>query len=246
MKKNRNIVIALIVLIMYGGLIIARNNQEIFLRANQQYESAHYQEALNFYKSIEKKGNCVWYNMGNCAYQLHDYSWALVYWLRAIAGSSAVEYKGLMRNIDLVEGVAGKVQERYFWSDMFLFLYRLFHSWSLLFLQLLGIICWYMLFFLRKKRFKKTVYNFCLFLVICILMVSSVGMAVKCAHDYYQQGVVCCDKQDLLVGPHADYCVLAQLSKAERVTVYKKIPGWYKVKAGKFVGWVSSDSLEVV
>lgn len=64
----------------------ATTAQELFLQANQLYTQKQYQKALELYGQMPAKGPAVWYNMGNCAHQLHDDLHALLYWKRAEHG----------------------------------------------------------------------------------------------------------------------------------------------------------------
>ena len=59
-------------LLVLTGICSART-QEIFLQANKKYKEKEYNQALDMYRSIEHKGQAIWYKMGKCAYKLTDY-----------------------------------------------------------------------------------------------------------------------------------------------------------------------------
>ena len=76
-----------------------KNNEELFLQANQQYDAGNYAQAIEIYESIAPHGRGVDYNLGNCWYQQGEYAQAIACWLRAQRGASRNEQASIAHNI---------------------------------------------------------------------------------------------------------------------------------------------------
>src|SRR5437016_1843564 len=96
--------------------IIFASEEELFLRANKYYAEKDYNNALQTYDMISKKGSAVLYNMGNCYFHQQDYPYALVHWSRAEVGANNDEYNRIQHNKKRALCALGKQKEQPWWQ----------------------------------------------------------------------------------------------------------------------------------
>ena len=102
MKKS---LLILLMSLTVGSFALGLTSEEVFLRANLFYEKGDMKEALKSYKEIEPKGQAVWYNMGNCYYQLKENAEAILCWKRAGKGSTTSSlYDKIEKNVGTLSG----------------------------------------------------------------------------------------------------------------------------------------------
>jgi len=224
-------------------LICNGSDEELFLRANKYGEQQEWEQALGSYKSIEQKGSLVWYNMGNCCYHLKDYAEALIYWKRAQQGASRIVYTQSKQNQRMLARQLNK-ETSVNWVQRFyeFFVYNLVGI-SLLFLQVLFLLCWVLLFFLQQYQGKR--FFFATLVVMTLNGLIGVGMVVK-----YKQtdkiGIIITDNTNVFAGPSQEYHLLNKLNYIDQVTIQGIKPDWYKVKYATGAGWVTAAAIQVV
>jgi len=233
--------IAALFFIFVHSFSFARNKEEAFLQANRCYQEKKYDNALDLYDSIEKKGTATWYNMGNCAYKLNKHVDAFVFWRRARRGANKKELDDIRTNIAVVHEFLGKTEEPSWFEK---FVENLFDRFSLFAFQFLFLFSWLFLFasiwFFRSKKI--------IFLVLFLPLnlVLGVMLFMKNKTIVYPCAVVKKPATTLLAGPDKDYHVLGKLSVTDEVSVLETRKEWCKVKAGSLAGWTLADKLEVV
>lgn len=228
--------------------IVAGNDEELFLRGNKYYAQGNYENALNAYDSICSKGYIVLYNMGNCFFHRDDYAQALVYWSRAQKGATPQMYQNIMQNKAIAFKKLGK-QQPYTITDKlvkgvgFLSVYV-----SLLVLQIIFLIIWFVLMVLRRKKYSEMVrlkkithISICFFMVI-------VGTILTVEYLYHDIGhaIVVKKEAKLLNGPDNAFQVISPLVYAEDVTIKEAREGWYKIQYADMLGWVEESVIKVI
>lgn len=222
-------------------IIRAGNEEELFLRANKSYEKHDCKQALALYQSMKNKGRAVLYNMGNCFYHLGDYPQALVCWKQAERGAAYTECCDIAHNQLLLSHRLGKKIVYTWWQRLYIYISYRVASFSVLFLQLLFLICWFSLFFLFNRF---GINKFSVFIFIVTVLVG-VSLGVK-----YKQETECIaivmKKTPVFVGPDKNYHELAQLDLADQVTIEEEQNSWYKIKHVAGVGWVESEAVQII
>src|SRR5579863_280151 len=107
--------------------VVAGNDEEFFLRGNKYYEQKDYDNALQSYVMMSKKGRTVLYNMGNACFHKGDYADALVYWSRAEVGATPQEYHLIARNKEHVFAIMNKQVDKSIKHKIMKLLYHMFH-----------------------------------------------------------------------------------------------------------------------
>lgn len=224
------------------GIAYAINNQEIFLQANKEYQEKNYEKALTLYSKIKEKGAATWYNMGNCHYELGHEADALICWKRSQKGASAAIKKDSAYNIDLVMYGEEKLHEPTGFAKLAALLKSVWHTGSLLGLQLLFLLLWAALWIAIRlsKRGKK--YKVASFVLAVLIVPLGCNVAFRYVQTRLGMAMVHTDAK-LYAGPNDKYHVVGELSAKDQLTVYTKMDNWYKVAHGKQVGWVSAAAV---
>lgn len=221
----------------------SQNKRERFLQAHELYQQGQYQEALARYQEFTDKSSAVWYNMGNCAYQLGDYMHALLYFKRAEREATPHEYPHIVHNISMTHQQLGlpSVSNNVSFFDAVRVQVR---TVPLLLMQLLLLVLWFAalgaLWLLSHNRFKK--------IIIGLLIVAWSILALVCWRKYHDEqaeyALVMNDKSTLFVAPNAAYHAVGELPKGVAVKVDEKRKGWYKVQANSKKGWMRQEDVE--
>lgn len=228
------------VCMILGGALYATSNQEYYLRGNKLYEEGAYQDALTNYERIEKKGNGLWHNMGNCCYYLERYDDARVYWHRAQRSASYDDYCALATNIALLDApVANNVQTAY---ESWIFWVRArTASVSLLFMQLLTLCIWFLLFFALRRRWHAV-----LIIALIVMSIVCIWLSIDMQQQRCQRYAITKDATPMYVGPNDSYHEQGSVPHARSVRIIDERDGWYKIAHKKLAGWVQADKLTQV
>lgn len=235
----RKMIVACILLV--GTLSGARDVEETFLRANKYYQDKQYEEAFELYNSIECKGCATWHNMGNSAFRLNKHVDALVYWRKAQRDATAREFDELQKNIDTVYERLGRTPQG---SAAGRFIDNLLGRFSLLSLQLLFLVLWFLLFVViwLTRRHKKTV----LTVLIPLNLLLGTATFMKYRSHWNPPAVVVKNSSTIFAGPDQNYHVMGTAHLADELKVIQRRGKWYKVRGNGLAGWALADTLEIV
>ena len=217
--------------------------QKAFAHANNLYDQKKYEEALQRYGLIDKKGSAALYNMGNCAFQLQKYVDAIVYWRRALKNCSYKNRADIEYNIAMAYKKFGYVSQKTFLSRLGESIYDFTSIFSLLWLQILFLFFWFMFFvsWLWLQRFRVFAFVFLLSLNLFI------GAFLLVRYRYLQYSVaIVKDATTLFSGPDSNYHKVGDVRAADQVRIKEKFGEWYKAKNNGLVGWIKSEKVEII
>lgn len=231
-----------LILLCSAAESVAHSSRSIVARASAAYQNEDFEIAKKEYASLSSKGPGVWFNLGNCEYELGNYPEAIIAWKRAQGGASC----NLLHRIDTqIIDAYEKAGVAYKQSATFSFLdwgVRCIHPF---FLQFLFLLCWYLLWILiitpRQIPFKTIYYVILGVLIAC----SGLFLMRYYTLNVYRSALVV-KRGQLLVGPHEQYDALNELSLLQDVQIREERPGWYKVATNDQMGWVMADSIETI
>lgn len=220
-------------------ICFASKNEEAFLGANKLYSEKKYKEALNLYKSIEKKGPVTFYNMGNCEFKLENHVGAIICWHKAKKFASYPMLSDIRYNIELGYEKLGISQDKNSWQEVKDYI----NLFSLFSLQTMFLFFWFLFFgffiFLKKLRV--------VFLTTTLLvnLVLASVLSVKYNSRNYPTAIAK-STVEVFVGPNEQYHQVGKISAVDKVVVQKIDKKWYKVNRNGVAGWVLSDKLEII
>jgi hypothetical protein len=211
-----------------------RNDNETFLQAQQAYEHHDLQKALDLYKSIEPKGDAVWFNMGVCAFEQGDKAYALYYWNQAKKSASPKTYKQVKEALTHVQD-EGNLRRNAVGNFLeFNSTYLSIGGWQLvvLFELFIFLLLW---FFARRMR------RFLLIGVALIIVYSSILLwfAHKRAVDI--PAIVKAEHASMYIAPNNKLASIGTLKRGTAVIILKKEDSWYKVGYLNKNGWMNAD-----
>jgi hypothetical protein len=229
-----------------GALVVAMGayaseSEELFLRANREYQEHHYEKALELYTMITEKGSATWHNMGNCACNLKQPLDALVYWRKAQRGCRLSEFDELQKNIDGMYSQLQKTPTRGPWAQ---FLDKYIHRFSLLFFQIFFLLVWCLLFVVMwlNHRYKKGL----IFILVPLILLSGTGMVTKHRSQTCPCALVVQENATLFAGPDTGHRVVGTVEKAHELVVVDRRGDWCKVRTQNLAGWVLADTLKTL
>jgi tetratricopeptide (TPR) repeat protein len=228
-----------------ASVIFAGNDEEFFLRGNKYYATQEYDSALQAYNMIEKKGHAVLYNMGNCSFKKEDYPQALVYWSRAQAGANKHEYNLIQYNKELALRKLGKQKEQSWQSRMIVFAQAQSLYLSLLFLQILFLVFWWVFILVMRKKQTGSA-KVAQSIVCCCLAVFATLLSMHYVHENAYSAIIVKKEAKLFAGPDKNFAVLSPVAYADGVAVKETREGWHKIQYADKIGWVEADVIQII
>jgi len=231
----------MILFLSFCSLSFARDVEETFLQANQEYQNKQYEKALELYQSIEKKGPATWCNMGNCAFKTKKYIDALVCWRRAKKNASRAELVDLNKNIAAVDQILGRAPKA---GSLEQFVDDLLGRVSLFFLQFIFLVFWLVLFVVLffTKKYKSV----SLSILMPLNLFFGFGLFAKYRLHSNPKAIVVDRAASIFSGPDQKYSVVRKTNLADEVEVAQQRGGWCKVKSSGLAGWMLTDKLEII
>ncbi|MFI5333212.1 MAG: SH3 domain-containing protein [Candidatus Babeliales bacterium] len=239
MIKSIKLTIMLMLVCAGTHLVGAPTNQEIFLQANAAYRTHDYERALALYDQISNKGPVVWYNMGNCAYQLKRYPYAYIYWKKSEQGASWALLNDAEHNLALVAHPDEPVSMYNHSAHMV----RMYVQWSSLWwLQVMLLLIWCVFLLLYVHRTLRFLQPLVLLLVCCC------GIALKGKYTDMglRNGIVVHNQAPVYTGPDTQFYRITMLDEMATVTVVQQDRDWYKISYKNQVGWMPASVIASV
>lgn len=240
-RKN---IILFFICVCTASIVHAGNDEELFLRGNKYYAQKNYTAALHTYEMIARKGAAVLYNMGNCAFHQEDYSHALVYWNRAQKGATGHEYNIIERNKKIALQKLGHEHNTRS-GDAIVRLLRAYMLISVLMLQLIFLVLWWLFMFVFRKKqtgIKKMMQAcMCLTMFFCASL-----LTMHYVQQNVHQAIIVKKEAHLLTGPDKSFHVLSPLNYAHNVRVKESREGWHKIQYADMIGWVEADVIQII
>ena len=209
-----------------------------YAKAAALFAQHKWQDALQVYETIEPKTSSLWYNMGNCAFNVHDYAYALYCWLSAIPGSTVKELYRIKQHINLLtvpneESGEHKPMMTIQWQDWGL------HATSWLMLQLLFLAVWFCIIFLFVYRYR-----------IEFIWIGSTGLCIiifimlnKYWIDCRSYAIIKDNQTTVLIGPDNHFHSLGLVHQADCMRIKQEKKGWVLIQGHGIEGWIKATSI---
>lgn len=230
-------------LILVLFLNVSQSNatvQEQFLEANLAYKNSDFKKALSLYQALENKGAAVWYNMGNCWYNVGTYSKALVCWKKALKYGGAQWHERIEHNCQRAYEKLGIAVSPSSFSMLCSRInrYSLF-MWQLLFLVLLSLFCGLAMHLYGKKPL------FILVVPFCLIGMSGVCLAIKYQAASQIQAIVH-HECPVVAGTDERFSKIGTLITGQEVRVKSEKDRWCKIESNDHMGWTLMENIEYI
>lgn len=246
--------------------------KERFQQANQAYNKGDYLQAstlfLSLLKQDKRKSFSIFYNLGNCYYQLQQYGLSLAYYRKA--QRLRPNDLNLLQNIQLLNKRAGRTESTIPQLRLkFLFWYSLLNLkqlfWLVLLLTYLGFVLWAV--YIRRSSTKQ-LYGMRWYVVGVMAFVAilwlSLGLKVY-REEIRKVGVVTVERITARSGYGAQYEPLFRLSQADEVIIKERLlvkgtdktqQEWFRVELYLYdkqskrrvrqMGWVPGSAIQTI
>lgn len=217
--------------------------QEYYLRAHALYNAKEYDQALNVYQTITDKGSATWYNMGNCAFRLGNYTQARVYWKRALRGADSKQRADTLHNLQVLNKKQGiELVDASKFVDRGI---QRMQGVPIVYLQMFFLVGWIGLWAYIKRWHTKERY---LFFGLLVLVNSFVGVALlyRFVHAQQRTGIVVEQTVTLHAGPNNRYHTVGTIPAITECEVQEVCGEWCKVRSGQLRGWIKKECCELI
>jgi len=247
---KKNFKVGLLLSVICTCLIAQVDVQETFVKANRLYKEGGFETAYDMYKKIPDPSYQVLYNMGNCAYKLEKFGYALLHWRRAEKEAECFNRSELLDNILLLKRNLRKVKkEKGKFFEYFIrakiYAISLVRAAPLFALQASFLLLWFFLFVYLRYLYKRKRKILISFLFILIALLGTV-LVIRYRLEFKNYGIVVSKKAALLSGPGNNFQELGALSEASEVLIQKESDGFLKVKFYGQIGWASKKDVEKI
>jgi tetratricopeptide (TPR) repeat protein len=241
----------LLALLLVAGSIGAENPQweELFFRANEAYQEARFQEAVDGYSQLIRSGHesgHLFYNLGNAYFRLNELGWAILNYERArllIPRDADLNFNVRYARDQMQDAVAetqGLMNTTFFWLDTFN-LYELFWGFAVL-----NVVFWAILV---TRLFVRPDWIFYpLLIVLIVWFIAGLSFGLKWYQVYTdERAVIVQEEISVLAGPDINDTVLFKLHAGTEVCHERSEDGWSLVSLpDKKRGWVKKEAIEPI
>jgi len=260
-------VLSVLLLLLSCATVHAHNDEELFLQGYEHYHKQEYAQALDCYQRIKRKGRATFHNMGNCYHYLKKSPQAVACWKRAQQGASYHEYDMLAQQINEVmqeindthvqEAAKTKMDPCLRRDDVGCknnvgwrrFFNHLCSPISLLTLQLLFLLSWFLFFILLwRSRNRTQLYSIALLCILISILFLTAALWFKYAAQRYPHALVCIDTAVLYAGPQNNYQAVSSVHYMDELLLYEQGATWCKATTydGTVTGWIETKNIEIV
>jgi tetratricopeptide (TPR) repeat protein len=222
--------------------ISAQTNEELFSQAQKEYSQCHFDNALQLFSQINNKSAYIWYNMGNCAYQLGNDLNALLFWQRAYHyGNASIVFASAF-NIEQLQKKLGIYQAGIF-NKILQALKNMIKIIPLILFQILFLCLLSILFFFIYRWQKQYLLLSNIFI---ILLASGIILKIKYDEQWVKGGLIIENKVNLYAGPDKSFHELFSLPAGSFITILAKQNDWIKINSLNKSGWIEKKYLEII
>ncbi len=223
--------------------------EEIFLQANQDYREGKFQEAVNGYGELIRRGHDgpqIQYNLGNAWFRMNQLGRAILAYERArlfMPRDADLNFNlahAQDQVVDAIQPSRGFSSMAFFWlptvsaSELF---------WAF---AILNLLLWTALLIRLLHRSEWLFYT--LLLVLCIWLLTGLSLGMKWAQIHNDQRAVILKKEvAVLAGPHEGDTTLFKLHEGAIVEQERSEDGWCLIRLpDKKRGWLPETALELI
>ena len=262
MRGNRNenmrtainlmLLILMLPILSFKGICFAAETpsiQELFFEANRAYKEGRYQNAVDDYLQLAKKGYAngnLYYNLGNAYFRSGQLGRAILNYKRAqllIPRDADLNFNlryAFDQTRDAVSPSQNFLNQAFFWLDG-MTLRELLWAFGVLNIMFWGI--------LLLRLFTRPEWTYYVFIVLLIFWLVIGGSSVVKWHQLRtdQRTVILAPETGVLAGPDSKDTLLFKLHEGTTVLCERTEDGWSLIRLSESKrGWVKSSDLEPI
>lgn len=222
----------------------------LFLKANQVYQEARYQEAAGYYAAVlaKKENGYLYFNLGNCYFKMSEIGQAVLNYRRA--QRFIPRFEDLVMNLKYArQECRDKIEDKSY-SQLLRTLFFWHYQLNRQELLICFLILNFLVFSLAGLRLytQTDIVKWLLLLVGIVYLTSAVSLATRIYQDKFQQaGVVIGKEIAVRSGSDTSNVVLFKLHSGTELMVEKVKSGWLKIRlADGKIGWVQKSGVGII
>lgn len=241
--------------ILFVNLIFSQQN-DIFVVANEKYNSLDFVGAIEKYNELLKGGfhsSELYFNLGNAYYKLDSLAQSIYYYEKGLKyfpnDSSLIQNLAYLNNltIDDIESLPEDIVSK---QLNYLLNYFSFNTWSIITIITAILSCViFLLYFLSKSSIYKRTY-FTIFILSFILTSSLlfVNFKIYNVQTTIEFGIVYKDVIEVNFEPNEKSEVLFEIHEGTKVEVIENFDmDWLKIKLSNGqTGWVIKNQIKII
>lgn len=236
----------LLTMLLIGNTLCALGERDAvrFSQANDLYKQMKYTDAYKLYQDIEQPNARVYFNMGNCAFELNQYGRSLWHFRQAEELWGFADRKDLKNNIKLVMNKLEKARSFKSNANQWAFsvVYDLTKSFPLIIFQILFLLFWTCLFVYARRlirRKQKMVFA----LLVMGVFISGALLLIRQERAIRSWGIVLEREVALYAGPNETYQKIGTLYEGKELLIEQERKDFVRVKSKNAQGWILRSSL---
>ena len=253
MKNTGKHIILLSFLVLCPLMTIFGN--ELFEKANQEYNQKEYSQAIISYEELIKEGYAdaiVYYNVGNAYYKDGQLAKSLLWYERALRLDPANE--DIKHNITFVNQQTidkMEIQPEFFLKEWINAIQNLFSSkiWAILSIVLGVCLCLsiaLMLVFSTSKGRTSMFFTACIFFVLSIVSIVFASLQTKNIHRT-DEAIIMRKILTVKSTPDTSGTDLFTVHEGLKVRITDEAANWIEVRfANGNKGWIMKDAVEII
>jgi tetratricopeptide (TPR) repeat protein len=249
---NLMLLILMLPILSFKGICFAAETpsiQELFFEANRAYKEGRYQNAVDDYLQLAKKGYAngnLYYNLGNAYFRSGQLGRAILNYKRAqllIPRDADLNFNlryAFDQTRDAVSPSQNFLNQAFFWLDG-MTLRELLWAFGVLNIMFWGI--------LLLRLFTRPEWTYYVFIVLLIFWMVIGGSSAVKWHQLRtdQRSVILAPEIDVLAGPDSKDTLLFKLHEGTTVLCERTEDGWSLIRLSESKrGWVKSSDLEPI
>lgn len=249
-----NLVMVFLFMILWTGGVVSGETylNELYNKANNNYENRKYIEAIEDYEKIINMGGKnadVFYDLGNAYFKDNQLGMAILNYERALKYNK--RDKEAIDNLNIAKLLIKDKEPftkksiiglpiRFIQNNITMFEGIVFTT--IIFWLLMGCLI-VVLLASRKKLFIRITYILTIFLVIGLISIAVIYFGEEKA----PAAIVIVPETDVMSGPGENYSVSFKLHDGTKVYIDAHQYNWYKIHlVNKMTGWLREDSVEKI
>ncbi len=230
----------------------AQSPQELYSRANINYENKDFVEAIKLYEEIlssGKESSQLYYNLGNAYFKSNKLGKAILNYERALRLSP--RDRDIIENLELARTlVKDKIEtpQPGFILSLILFFYEKLNLDELTLITsifyLLSILSLILSIFLINQRRRNLVFSV---ISAAIFLIFAIFFVARLNRNFSKEAVIIVEKVDVRSGPKEDFSLQFTLHEGTRLKIVNERESWYEIGLSKDLkGWLPRDTVEFI
>lgn len=242
-----------ILILLVTNVLLAQNATELFDKANTDYRSGNYTQALKYYIQIDSLGEQsadLYFNMGNTYYKLNEIAPSIYYFEKALLLNPLHEDAkhnlvfAQRMTIDAIEVVPKSVFQNFNERVIYPISYNIWAWFSVILAFLIALF--FLLYYFSVYSTKKRIY-FILSFVSIALFLLIFSFTIKAKHHFVtdQPAIIFSPKVSVKTEPLLSASETFVLHEGTKVHVLQTMDAWSKIKlADGKIGWLLNSDFK--